>query len=74
MEGTFNFRQTNVSGCLTKCPISQQLISVSEVFSSYSCKVITPGPELIKLFSCSTELSMKIFPLMIVKCKQLLAF
>ena len=26
-----------------------------------------PGPEVIKLFSCSTELSMKIFPLINVK-------
>ena len=27
----------------------------------------TPGPEVIKLFSCSTQLSMKFFPLIHVK-------
>ena len=28
---------------------------------------IKPGPEVIKLFSCSTQLSMKFFPLINVK-------
>ena len=33
-----------------------------------------PGPEVIKLFSCSTQLRMKIFLLINVKIQQLLAF
>ena len=28
---------------------------------------VSPGPEVIKLFSCSTQLGMKIFPLIYVK-------
>ena len=33
-----------------------------------------PGPEVIKLFSCPSQLSMKFFLLINVKCQQLLAF
>ena len=33
-----------------------------------------PGPEVIKLFSCSTQLSMKFSPLIDVKMLTLLAF
>ena len=32
-----------------------------------SCKQWNPGPEVIKLFSCSTQLSMKFSPLIHVK-------
>ena len=33
----------------------------------YEIHVIYPGPEVIKLFSCSTQLSMKVFLLINVK-------
>ena len=37
--------------------------------SCFGCisKIQKPGPEVIKLFSCSTQLSMKFFPLINVK-------
>ena len=34
----------------------------------------TPDPEVIKLFSCSTQLSMNFFLLKMLKCQRLLAF
>ena len=36
--------------------------------------VLTPGPEAIKLFSFSAQLSIKFFLLIMLKCQQLLAF
>ena len=35
---------------------------------------LQPGPEVIKLFLCSTQVSMKFFLIINVKCQQLLAF
>ena len=37
------------------------------MFVSPGCLILKPGPEVIKLFSCSTQLSMKFFRLINVK-------
>ena len=76
----FIFRKTEY------CRLIGSVISRNEsehIFSGKTKKyliIITeinhfPGPEVIKLFSCSTQLSMK-FSLLIymLKCQQLLAF
>ena len=39
----------------------------SPVWRANSCMSTIPGPEVIKLFSCSTQLSMKFFLLIYVK-------
>ena len=38
------------------------------------CRSDSSGPEVIKLFSCSTQLSMKFFLLINLKCQRLLTF
>ena len=51
----------------------QQTFPLSFVLQEYECAPRSttlnnrPGPEVIKLFSCSTQLSMKFFPLIYVK-------
>ena len=47
------------------------ILCISYDFSK-STKLL--GPEVIQLFSCSTQLSMKFIMLIDVKCQQLMAF
>ena len=53
--------------CLSICQLLDQGFALN-VFTAYisACNHIT-GPEVIKLFSCSTQLSMKFFMLINVK-------
>ena len=40
---------------------------ISSSFTVWLSHTVSPGPEVIKLFSCSTQLSMKFSPLINVK-------
>ena len=45
---------------------TKDIIGASKANRHFPCR-LSPGPEVIKLFPCSTQLSMKFFPLIKVK-------
>ena len=50
--------------CLPKCSNAQLLVKYEKQLPDAA---LTPGPEVIKLFSCSTQLSIKFIMLINVK-------
>ena len=53
--------------CVTGCTRCRLIPAYEKRIKQKLGSVLQPGPEVIKLFSCSSQLSMKIFPLINVK-------
>ena len=63
LDGLRSYAANNVFHCLIHC-----------ILIMLDTQIKSPGPEVIKLFSCSTQLSMKVFLLINVKMPKMLAF